>query len=87
MHCPELDRGSPPVSFAQEAGYLTEDEAMADFRSSAAETALRAVCPALAGGKATDGKTRILDLKPTELHQRTPLYIGSGPMVDAAMKG
>ena len=40
-----------------------------------------------AGGKATDGKTRILDLKPTELHQRTPLYIGSGPMVDAAMKG
>jgi len=28
-----------------------------------------------------------LDLKPTELHQRTPLYIGSSTMVDAAMKG
>ena len=39
-----------------------------------------------AGGKATDGTTRILDLKPTELHQRCPLYIGSSNMVDAAMK-
>ena len=38
-----------------------------------------------AGGKATDGRTRILDLKPTELHQRCPLYIGSSNMVDAAM--
>ena len=26
-----------------------------------------------AGGMATDGTTRILDLKPTELHQRCPL--------------
>jgi fructose-1,6-bisphosphatase I len=40
-----------------------------------------------AGGKATDGTTRILDLKPTELHERTPLYIGSRAMVDAAMRG
>ena len=38
-----------------------------------------------AGGKATDGTKRILDLKPTELHQRCPLYIGSSNMVDAAM--
>ncbi len=30
-----------------------------------------------AGGRATDGKERILDINPTELHQRTPLYIGS----------
>jgi fructose-1,6-bisphosphatase I len=30
-----------------------------------------------AGGRATDGKNRILDIKPAELHQRTPLYIGS----------
>lgn len=30
-----------------------------------------------AGGKASDGKQRILDIDPTELHQRTPLYIGS----------
>ncbi|MCG8344572.1 MAG: class 1 fructose-bisphosphatase [Chlorobiales bacterium] len=30
-----------------------------------------------AGGRATDGKERILDIAPTELHQRTPLYIGS----------
>mgnify|MGYP000848209379 CR=1 FL=1 len=39
-----------------------------------------------AGGSATDGTTRILDLKPTELHQRCPLYIGSRNMVEAAMK-
>ena len=30
-----------------------------------------------AGGMATDGTTRILDIHPTDLHQRTPLYIGS----------
>ncbi len=39
-----------------------------------------------AGGMATDGTTRILDLKPTELHQRCPLYIGSKGMVEKAMK-
>jgi fructose-1,6-bisphosphatase I len=40
-----------------------------------------------AGGMATDGAARILDLKPTELHQRCPLYIGSRAMVEEAMKG
>lgn len=40
-----------------------------------------------AGGMATDGSRRILDIKPTELHQRTPLYIGSTVMVEEAMKG
>jgi fructose-1,6-bisphosphatase I len=30
-----------------------------------------------AGGAASDGRTDILDIRPTELHQRTPLYIGS----------
>ena len=30
-----------------------------------------------AGGRATDGQQRILDIKPTQLHQRTPLVIGS----------
>lgn len=35
-----------------------------------------------AGGKATDGETRILDLKPTELHQRVPFFVGSSNMVD-----
>lgn len=30
-----------------------------------------------AGGAATDGTQDILDVTPTELHQRTPLYIGS----------
>jgi fructose-1,6-bisphosphatase I len=36
----------------------------------------------VAGGKATNGKERILDVKPTELHQRTPLFIGSRLMME-----
>ncbi|MEJ2765839.1 class 1 fructose-bisphosphatase [Photobacterium sp. MCCC 1A19761] len=34
-----------------------------------------------AGGIASDGKNRILDLKPTELHQRVPFFVGSTKMV------
>lgn len=34
-----------------------------------------------AGGMATDGSERILDIQPTSLHQRTALYIGSSNMV------
>jgi len=37
-----------------------------------------------AGGAACDGSTRILDIQPTELHQRTPLYIGSKAEVELA---
>lgn len=36
-----------------------------------------------AGGMAIDGKDRILDLVPTELHQRTPLVLGSAEDVAA----
>ena len=35
----------------------------------------------VAGGKATDGSQRILDIQPTELHQRTPMFIGSSEMM------
>ncbi|TSA35219.1 MAG: class 1 fructose-bisphosphatase [Porphyromonadaceae bacterium] len=35
-----------------------------------------------AGGKASDGYTRILDLKPDSLHQRSPFYVGSRSMVE-----
>ena len=35
-----------------------------------------------AGGKSSDGKRRILDIEPGELHQRTPLYIGTASEVD-----
>ncbi len=38
-----------------------------------------------AGGMATDGAARIMELKPTELHQRCPLFIGSKTMVEKAM--
>ena len=37
-----------------------------------------------AGGKASDGYTRILDLKPTELHERVPFFCGSRLMVEKA---
>ncbi|MCL4548263.1 MAG: class 1 fructose-bisphosphatase [Bacteroidetes bacterium] len=30
-----------------------------------------------AGGRATDGKKRILEIQPESLHERTPIYIGS----------
>ena len=36
-----------------------------------------------AGGSATNGNTRILDLVVKEIHQRTPLYIGSNDLVAA----
>jgi fructose-1,6-bisphosphatase I len=35
-----------------------------------------------AGGAATDGHRRILDIRPTTLHQRTPLVIGNREAVD-----
>lgn len=37
-----------------------------------------------ANGLASTGYNRILDVKPTELHQRTPLFIGSRKMVEMA---
>ncbi|MDI6753408.1 MAG: class 1 fructose-bisphosphatase [Thermodesulfobacteriota bacterium] len=39
-----------------------------------------------AGGLATDGKMRILDIEPQELHQRVPLYIGSKKDVQKVME-
>ena len=36
----------------------------------------------VAGGKATDGTQRILDIQPTGLHQRTPMFIGSRQMME-----
>lgn len=35
-----------------------------------------------AGGKATDGLRRILDIVPTDVHQRSPLVFGSAKVVD-----
>ena len=35
-----------------------------------------------AGGKATTGRERIMELEPKSLHQRAPLVIGSTEMVD-----
>ncbi|MBW3697454.1 class 1 fructose-bisphosphatase [Vibrio sp. T187] len=35
-----------------------------------------------AGGLASDGVNRIMDLKPTELHQRVPFFVGSPKMVE-----
>jgi fructose-1,6-bisphosphatase I len=37
-----------------------------------------------AGGKATNGFKRILEIQPTGLHQRTPAFIGSPEMVECA---
>ena len=37
-----------------------------------------------AGGLATDGKNRIMEIEPTKLHQRVPYFIGSKEMVEQA---
>jgi fructose-1,6-bisphosphatase I len=37
-----------------------------------------------AGGKASDGYVNILDIEPTELHQRVPFFVGSVKMVEKA---
>jgi fructose-1,6-bisphosphatase I len=37
-----------------------------------------------AGGKASDGYRRIMEIQPEHLHQRTPLFIGSRKMVERA---
>lgn len=37
-----------------------------------------------AGGRATDGKVRILEIQPTTLHQRVPFFVGSMKMVEKA---
>lgn len=38
-----------------------------------------------AGGMATNGKQRIMDIKPTDIHQRMPFFGGSKDMVEKAM--
>lgn len=40
-----------------------------------------------AGGLATDGKQRIMEIQPTSLHQRVPFFIGSKNMVEEASEG
>ena len=35
-----------------------------------------------AGGKASDGKNRILELKPQSIHQRSPFFVGNTSMVE-----
>ena len=37
------------------------------------------------GGAATNGSERILEIQPTEFHQRTPIYLGSKKMVEEVM--
>ncbi len=39
-----------------------------------------------AGGRASDGVQRILDIAPDELHQRTPFYCGSKNMVEKLLE-
>ncbi len=38
-----------------------------------------------AGGKATDGNRRIMEINPTSLHQRVPYFTGSEDMVDTVV--
>ncbi|MBV4357678.1 class 1 fructose-bisphosphatase [Pinibacter aurantiacus] len=40
-----------------------------------------------AGGLATDGNGRIMEIQPTTLHQRSPFYVGSEKLVERANAG
>lgn len=63
----------------------------ADKKNSAGKLRLQYECNPMAliveaaGGMAESGTGRILDIEPTELHQRTPIYIGSREMVKKAL--
>lgn len=63
----------------------------ADKKNTAGKLRLQYECNPMAliveaaGGKADFGAGRILDIMPTELHQRTPIYIGSKLMVEKAL--
>jgi fructose-1,6-bisphosphatase I len=48
------------------------------------EAAPMAMVVEQAGGAASDGRSRLLDLVPTTLHQRTPVFLGSTPFVEMA---
>jgi fructose-1,6-bisphosphatase I len=39
-----------------------------------------------AGGKASNGNERILELEAAKLHQRTPIFIGSSILVERVEK-
>ena len=41
------------------------------------EAAPLALVAEAAGGAASDGRRRILDIRPTRNHERTPIYLGS----------
>jgi fructose-1,6-bisphosphatase I len=48
------------------------------------EAAPMAMVVVQAGGRASDGSRDILDLEPTHLHQRVPVYLGSAEQVELA---
>ncbi|HSG07881.1 MAG TPA: class 1 fructose-bisphosphatase [Longimicrobiales bacterium] len=48
------------------------------------EAAPMALIVEQAGGRGSTGRTRLLDVQPTALHQRTPVYLGSGAFVELA---
>lgn len=50
------------------------------------EAAPLAFLAAQAGGYATDGDTAILDIRPTDLHQRTPIFVGDDHLTRKAQE-
>ena len=48
------------------------------------EAAPMAMIAEQAGGRGSDGRTRLLELQPRALHGRTPVYLGATPFVELA---
>jgi fructose-1,6-bisphosphatase I len=69
--------------------YLYPGEAGSDGKSKGKlrlmyELAPLALIAEQAGGKASTGKTRLLDVAPHDLHERAPIYIGSAEEIELA---
>lgn len=63
----------------------TDDSATGKLRLLYEANPLAFICEQ-AGGAASDGDRRILEIEPKELHQRVPLYIGNADLVNRAKR-
>ena len=65
-------------------GFLTIHKENADFNQYWYSTQTISFLAEQAGGLASDGFGRIMEILPTELHQRVPFFCGSKNMVKKA---
>ncbi len=72
-----------PVSLTR---HLIKDPTKAGKLQLMYEANLMSLLIEQAGGAATDGRMRMLDIAPTHLHQRVPVFLGSKDEVEIATR-